>query len=240
MPIKKDESDLLKLNRALQEFQKGAKDIDDVEEQIAVKSAGKRVVEYVVKSTDRETSRERVEKALKAEFKTLMKRNNMPNKSSMEVTEVHAKDKTIYRFVYKPTKGGMSQTTLNSSITELYPCIAFEKGIRVSSVSKTEDGFTLQTNKGEIKSKYLVWAAGEFQYPKLHSFPGSKYCIHNSLISNWDDVQGNEFFVIGGYESGMDTAINLAERKKRVLIICLLYTSPSPRDLSTSRMPSSA
>ena len=27
---------------------------------------------------------------------------------------------------------------------------------------------------------------------------------------------------------------------KRVVDICLLYTSPSPRDLSTSRMPSSA
>ena len=30
------------------------------------------------------------------------------------------------------------------------------------------------------------------------------------------------------------------EASKRVLKICLLYTSPSPRDLSTSRMPSSA
>ena len=39
------------------------------------------------------------------------------------------------------------------------------------------------------------------------------------MISNWEDVQGEEFFVIGGYESGMDTAINLAARKKRVLII---------------------
>eukprot|EP00829_Urostomides_striatus_P009084 TRINITY_DN20035_c0_g1_i1.p4 TRINITY_DN20035_c0_g1~~TRINITY_DN20035_c0_g1_i1.p4 ORF type:complete len:115 (+),score=57.19 TRINITY_DN20035_c0_g1_i1:42-347(+) len=29
-------------------------------------------------------------------------------------------------------------------------------------------------------------------------------------------------------------------RKKFVLYGCLLYTSPSPRDLSTSRMPSSA
>lgn len=97
--------------------------------------------------------------------------------------------------------------------------IPIQSNTNVSSVSKTEDGFTLQTNKGEIKSKYLVWAGGEFQYPKLHSFPGSKYCIHNSLISNWDDVKGDEFFVIGGYESGMDTAINLAERKKRIIII---------------------
>jgi putative flavoprotein involved in K+ transport len=89
----------------------------------------------------------------------------------------------------------------------------------VDSVSKNGDVFTIKTNKGEIKSKFLVWAAGEFQYPRSHSFPGAKYCIHNSLISNWNDVQGDEFFVIGGYESGMDTAINLAARNKRVLII---------------------
>ena len=89
----------------------------------------------------------------------------------------------------------------------------------VDSVSKNGDVFTIKTNKGEIKSKYVVWAAGEFQYPRSHSFPGAKYCIHNSLITNWNDVQGDEFFVIGGYESGMDTAINLAARNKRVLII---------------------
>ena len=29
-------------------------------------------------------------------------------------------------------------------------------------------------------------------------------------------------------------------KKSRMAYICLLYTSPSPRDLSTSRMPSSA
>ena len=30
------------------------------------------------------------------------------------------------------------------------------------------------------------------------------------------------------------------DKKVSQVIICLLYTSPSPRDLSTSRMPSSA
>ena len=41
---------------------------------------------------------------------------------------------------------------------------------------------------------------------------------------------------------GMSTASSYIEsgRYKKVLLICLLYTSPSPRDLSTSRMPSSA
>ena len=30
------------------------------------------------------------------------------------------------------------------------------------------------------------------------------------------------------------------QQQLRTIYICLLYTSPSPRDLSTSRMPSSA
>ena len=43
-----------------------------------------------------------------------------------------------------------------------------------------------------------------------------------------------------------EVVIELEERKERVMVeikeifSCLLYTSPSPRDLSTSRMPSSA
>ena len=133
----KQESDLLKLNRALQEFQRNAKDIDDVEEQVKVKQAGKTVVKYNVMTTDRETSRDRVEKALKKEFNGLVKREQL-SVSSMACTVINAKDKMKYVFIYKPTKGGMSQTTLNSSITELYPCIAFEKGIKITASSKME------------------------------------------------------------------------------------------------------
>ena len=33
---------------------------------------------------------------------------------------------------------------------------------------------------------------------------------------------------------------NLSGNVNAILLVCLLYTSPSPRDLSTSRMPSSA
>ena len=32
-----------------------------------------------------------------------------------------------FRIEVKPLSGGMQETTLNSSITELFPCIAFEK-----------------------------------------------------------------------------------------------------------------
>ena len=33
---------------------------------------------------------------------------------------------------------------------------------------------------------------------------------------------------------------NVSTQRGKMMDICLLYTSPSPRDLSTSRMPSSA
>jgi len=39
---------------------------------------------------------------------------------------------------------------------------------------------------------------------------------------------------------GEVTVVTLGPEKTTQVIICLLYTSPSPRDLSTSRMPSSA
>ena len=43
---------------------------------------------------------------------------------------------------------------------------------------------------------------------------------------------------IGDGDSGAKTAF--LRRSERKISCCLLYTSPSPRDLSTSRMPSSA
>ena len=110
------------LHKALDEFQNG-KEVDDIDEEIGVKSAGKTVVKYVVKSTDRETTRVRVEVALK-KYKVGRVGRKQVSDSSMQVTECIGKDGR-YVFVYKPLKGGMSQTTLNASITELFPCIAW-------------------------------------------------------------------------------------------------------------------
>ena len=42
------------------------------------------------------------------------------------------------------------------------------------------------------------------------------------------------------YADVIDAGPKAADMVVRGLIACLLYTSPSPRDLSTSRMPSSA
>jgi len=44
----------------------------------------------------------------------------------------------------------------------------------------------------------------------------------------------------GAFEINVETLGRLTDPRQFENIICLLYTSPSPRDLSTSRMPSSA
>ena len=126
-------NDLLNLNAALNEFQAN-KEVDDI---IMVKSAGPKIVTYEVRSTDRETTRNDVEKSLKKHKVGTVSRQLM-NVSSMEVTNCRSGG-MIYRFVYKPTKGGMSQTTLNASITELFPCIAFETGIKSRQIKNVRD-----------------------------------------------------------------------------------------------------
>ena len=45
-----------------------------------------------------------------------------------------------------------------------------------------------------------------------------------------------EFFGSGKHKVSPEKLLET----ENVLLFCLLYTSPSPRDLSTSRMPSSA
>ena len=46
--------------------------------------------------------------------------------------------------------------------------------------------------------------------------------------------------VVNGPGEAKETDIGLTGGKNHQIYLCLLYTSPSPRDLSTSRMPSSA
>jgi len=55
-------------------------------------------------------------------------------------------------------------------------------------------------------------------------------------------MQGGEPVVIPNQEGARTTPSVVAITKggERLVGLCLLYTSPSPRDLSTSRMPSSA
>ena len=51
---------------------------------------------------------------------------------------------------------------------------------------------------------------------------------------------GKDVIGLGAGEPDFDTPVNIKNAAIKAIKSCLLYTSPSPRDLSTSRMPSSA
>ena len=62
-----------------------------------------------------------------------------------------------------------------------------------------------------------------------------------TLISNPEDLGADERQSLANWLTAMsDTKHLLGLRYAEWCTGCLLYTSPSPRDLSTSRMPSSA
>ena len=81
----------------------------------------------------------------------------------------------------------------------------------------------------------MIWAAGEFQYPRLHGFEGSDLCRHTATIPSYHDLHGDDFLIIGGCESGVDAAYHLASQGKQVK----LFDSGCPWE-STSSEPSIA
>jgi cation diffusion facilitator CzcD-associated flavoprotein CzcO len=87
------------------------------------------------------------------------------------------------------------------------------------SQQMSQGGFKLRTTTGDIHTQFVIWAAGEYQYPHLNPFPGAAHCIHNTQVRSWADLESDEFIIIGGYESGMDAAANLVALDKKVIVL---------------------
>lgn len=96
----------------------------------------------------------------------------------------------------------------------------FELPIRahtdVIRVTKVGRDFRIDTADETLRTTHVIWAAGEFQYPRLNGFVGSELCRHTATIASFEDLEGDDFIIVGGYESGVDAAYHLAYRDKRV------------------------
>ncbi|MEM9283934.1 MAG: NAD(P)/FAD-dependent oxidoreductase [Verrucomicrobiota bacterium] len=92
-------------------------------------------------------------------------------------------------------------------------------GIEVSALKKEGGKFIAATNEGEFFADYVVWAAGQFFHPRDNDFDGAHLALHSSKVKDWSELEGDEFTVIGGYESGVDAALNLATLGKSVKLI---------------------
>ena len=89
----------------------------------------------------------------------------------------------------------------------------------VKSLQKSGETFIAETPGGEIHADYVVWATGQFHYPRTKDFPGADISIHSSHVEDWSKLEGDEFTIIGGYESGIDAALNLVHLGKSVRLI---------------------
>ena len=88
----------------------------------------------------------------------------------------------------------------------------------VVRVAATDDGFRIHTVDEVLETRHVIWAAGEFQYPQLGGFEGSRLCRHTATVPSYDALDGDDFIIVGGYESGIDAAYHLAYRDKRVRV----------------------
>ena len=77
---------------------------------------------------DRNDTRISLEQSLSKVPGIKVSRLNIASRSSFDLTKVDGFGSEM-RIVYKNSKGGMQETTLNSSITELFPALAFSLGV---------------------------------------------------------------------------------------------------------------
>ena len=84
------------------------------------------------------------------------------------------------------------------------------------SITKIGDEFHIKTADETLRTRHVIWAAGEFQYPRVNGFVGSELCRHTATIGSYEELEGDDFIVVGGYESGVDAAYHLAYCDKRV------------------------
>lgn len=90
---------------------------------------------------------------------------------------------------------------------------------RVISIEKEHGAFYAKTSQGTIVADHIVWAAGQFFYPRENDFPGAEHAIHSSRVGSWAELEGENFTIIGGYESGVDAALNLVSLGKKVTLM---------------------
>ena len=100
----------------------------------------------------------------------------------------------------------------------------------VDSIEKIDGLFHLNIGDGNLLAKNVICAAGEYQYPLLDGFEGVELCRHTATVSRYADLEGDNFLIIGGYESGIDAAYHLANNGKKVV----LFDINSPWDEESS------
>ncbi|MEP5762402.1 MAG: NAD(P)-binding domain-containing protein [Litoreibacter sp.] len=97
-------------------------------------------------------------------------------------------------------------------------------GVDVASIEPQheglkEEGFVIETNRGRFTADFVIWACGHFGEPSSKGLPGANLGRHYGTVPSWQDIPGDQIYVIGGYEAGIDAAIGLAQAGKDVVVL---------------------
>ena len=95
---------------------------------------------------------------------------------------------------------------------------------------------TMKFIKQDVETVCMGLAASSGEFLLAAGTVGKRLALPNSRILIHQPYTEGTF----GQTSDIEIQANEILRMRELLENCLLYTSPSPRDLSTSRMPSSA
>ncbi|MEM6830327.1 MAG: NAD(P)-binding domain-containing protein, partial [Bacteroidota bacterium] len=61
--------------------------------------------------------------------------------------------------------------------------------VEVKNIEDKGDSFILNTSNGTYGSTFVIWAAGEYQYPKTNAFEGHHLCTHYSEIGSFSAME---------------------------------------------------
>lgn len=92
-------------------------------------------------------------------------------------------------------------------------------GIEVQSLDVNDRNFTLETQHGAFTADFVIWACGQFGAPAHDGLPGAELGRHYGEVKSWSGIQGEDVYVVGGYESGIDAAIGLAQVGKHPIVL---------------------
>jgi len=107
--------------------------------------------------------------------------------------------------------------------------------IEVFDLEPAGDWFSLRTDRGLFHADFVIWACGQFGTPSKGKLIGAEHGKHYGTVKRWKDLPGDEIFVVGGYESGIDAALGLVRSNKRVTV----FDSETPWE-DTDKDPSRA
>jgi hypothetical protein len=164
---------------------------------------------YLSCDEDRSDTRESIEMELERVSGIRCSRTYVKSRSSFDITVVEGFGQKLY-LVYKNVNGGMQETTLNSSITELFPSIAFEEGI---SPNLSPDIFynkiveankTKATRLGAYKNKTAYDAGKEIIDKATTSSKFEEKTTNAQAITRWlilEDKRKKITKVVWGYRN---------------------------------------